>query len=180
MPVEADRSIPKGLPKGLGILMLSFLILCASSFSFSRFFGNRIAVRILLPLTLRECDGVRGGRGAWSSCFLEKLNLRVCTAGVDDTGLVGCGFGGGSGLETSVGEVGDVMGVEDAIVPPTPDLDTDELILRGAFRVIEHGVGGMPVVGVMRAGLCGEPIAMTNGILDAEATLSLRSGGGDD
>lgn len=94
-------------------------------------------------------------------------------------------FGGGSGLETPVGEVGDVTGVEDAIVPPTPALDIDELILRGAFRVIEHAVGGMLVggmlvVGVMRAGLCGEPIAMTNGIFDPEATLNLHSGRGDD
>lgn len=100
--------------------MLSFLILCMrSSLSFD--FGSRIAVRILLPLTFRECEGVRGGRGACSSCFLDKLNMRVGFAAVI--------FDSGSGRELSVGEVGDVTGVNEAIVPPTPIRDVGGTIL---------------------------------------------------
>jgi hypothetical protein len=136
------------------MLMLSFLALCAI-YSFSLVFGILIAVRILLPLALRECEGVRGGRGSSCSCFLVTLKLRV------------------SG--------GKPTGVDDAMVPPTPAREVASgLILRGAYLVIEHGVGSMLVAGVMRAGLCGEPMAMTNGTLELEAALSFRSEGEND
>lgn len=170
-----------GLPRGLGILILSFRILCASSFSFPLPLGSLIAVRMLLALTLRECDGVRIGRAFSSSCFLEMLALRACDENAEDTdtGLLVDDFGGGSGLEASDGETGEVTGVEEAMVPPTPVLEIDELILSGALRVIEQGVDGMLVVGVSRAGLCGEPMAITKGIFEPDAALILRSGGGD-
>lgn len=107
------------------------------------------------------------------------LNLRVGGVTVDVKGMVDAGFGDGGNLEVSVGEMGEVTGVVDAMVPPTPVLKADGMIFNGAFRVMEHAVGGKLVVGEMRAGLCGEPIAMTKGILELDATLNLRSGGDD-
>ena len=102
--------------------------------------------------------------------------MRVGAAGATAVGLVVIGLRGGSRHEISVGEMGDVTGVEDAMVPPTPVRDV-VLILSGAFLVIEHDVGGMLAAGEMRAGLCGEPIAMTNGMLELDPVLNLRSGG---
>jgi hypothetical protein len=87
--------------------------------------------------------------------------------------LVVVGRKGGSREEVSVGE----MGVEDAIVPPTPMRDVTGMILRGALRAMGAGVGEMLVIGFMRAGLWGEPMDMTKGTLELDAALSLRSGG---
>jgi hypothetical protein len=128
-------------------------------------------VRILAPLTLRECDGVLGG----SSCLLEKLSLRVCDK---STGLVDAGLSGGSSINMFVGETGDVTGVDDAIVPPTPMRDVTGVILSGAFRVIEHDVGGMVATGVTSVGLCGDPMPITKGMLELDAALNFRSGEG--
>lgn len=182
-PNDKDRPRLNGLPRGFGRLMLPFLTLCISSLSFSRVFGSRIAVRMLFPLALRECDGVRGCCCRVSpTCVLDlRLGLRVGAPDVKFVGLGGRGLGGrglgsGSGRDVSVGDTGEVIGVEDAMVPPTPVLPTAELILRGAFRVIEHTTGARLVVGLVNAGLCGEPIAMTNGMLTFDATLNLRSG----
>lgn len=68
---------------------------------------------------------------------------------------------------TSLGETGDVTGVVDAIVPPTPMREVTGMILSGWFRVMEHGV--------TKAGLCGDPMAITKGILELDAALPLRS-----
>jgi len=166
--IDIDRSNPNGPPSGCGIPMLSFRILRASM-SLSLVFGSRMAVRMLPPLTLRECDGVFGDP---SSRFLEKLSLRVCGT---TTGFVDTGPKGGCSMEVLVGEMGDETGVDDAIVPPTPTREVTALILRGAFLVIEHGVGCIRTAGAMRTGLCGEPMPMTKGILEPDAALSLRS-----
>jgi hypothetical protein len=73
-----------------------------------------------------------------------------------------------------VGEANDIsvgdMGVEEAIVPPTPTRDVTGTILRGA------GVGDVLGMRCMRAGLCGDPIDMTKGMLELDAVLSLRDG----
>jgi hypothetical protein len=103
--------------------------------------------------------------------------LRICATGATEVGLVAVGLTGNSSLEVSVGEIGEVTGVEEAMVPPTPVRDKTGLILSGAFLVIAHDVGGMLTTGVTRAGLCGEPMAMTNGMLEFDAALNLRSGG---
>jgi hypothetical protein len=66
---------------------------------------------------------------------------------------------------------------DDAIVPPTPARDVFVLILRGAFRVMAQEESGMVIAGSMRAGLCGEPMAMTKGVLELDAVLGLRSSG---
>lgn len=76
-----------------------------------------------------------------------------------------------------MGETGDVTGVEDAMVPPTPAREAVVMILRGALRVMEQAVGAMVAVGATRAGLWGEPIPMTNGTLELDPPLNLRSGG---
>lgn len=77
----------------------------------------------------------------------------------------------------AVGSVGDETGVDEAIVPPTPVRDVAG-ILSGALRVMEHAVGTIAIGGgVIRAGLCGEPMPITKGVLEVEAALSLRSGG---
>jgi hypothetical protein len=81
------------------------------------------------------------------------------------------------GDEIFVDTTGDVTGVVDAMVPPTPARDVPVLILRGAFLVIEHDVGGMLAAAGTRAGLWGEPIAMTKGMLELDAALSFRSDG---
>lgn len=66
----------------------------------------------------------------------------------------------------SVGETGDVRGVVEAIVPPTPVRNVDKGILSGCalFPVMEPGLGVIEA-GVTRARLCGEGIPMTNGVL---------------
>ena len=68
------------------------------------------------------------------------------------------------------------MGVEDAIVPPTPTRDVVVMMLSGAAR---PEVGDMLDIGLTRAGLWGEPMEMTKGMLELDAALSLRSGGDD-
>lgn len=70
------------------------------------------------------------------------------------------------------GEVGDVIGVVDAIVLPMPVRKLGETILR--LPVIEQELRGTIAVDVVRAGLWGEPMAMTNGILEFDAVLGLR------
>lgn len=102
---------------------------------------------------LRECDSVRGDPAVGLACFLEKLSLRICATGATEIGLVAVGLTGNSSLEVSVGEIGEVTGVEEAMVPPTPVRDVTGLILSGAFLVIAHDVGGMLTTGVTRAGL---------------------------
>ena len=129
---------------------------------------------MLFPLKVRECDGVRGGSGIWSSCFLEVLSLRAGATGVD---LVVMGLGGGSSHGAYVDDTGEVTGVEDAMVPPTPVRDVAGVILSGAYLVMEHDVGGMMAAGEITAGLCGELIAITKLTLELDAALSLRSGG---
>lgn len=71
------------------MLILSFLILCAS-FSLSLLLGSRIAVRMLLALPLRECDGVSGLIDC-SSCFFERLNLRFGALGSAGSGFAEAG-----------------------------------------------------------------------------------------
>jgi hypothetical protein len=137
-----------------------------------------MAVRILLPLTLRECDGVRGELLNWLSRSLDRrLVLRT---GPNWVGLVDIGRGGGSSPVASVRETGEDRGVEEAIVPPTPVREMGGVIFSGALRVIEQLVGITAADGVIRAGLYGEPIAMTKGTLESDAVLNLRSGGGGD
>jgi hypothetical protein len=94
--------------------------------------------------------------------FLEKLSLR---GWVSAMGLVAMGRKGAS-REVSVGE----MGVEEAIVPPTPMRD----VTSGGRRA---DVGDMLDIGLTRAGLWGEPMDMTKGMLELDAALNLRSGG---
>jgi hypothetical protein len=72
------------------------------------------------------------------------------------------------------------MGVEDAMVPPTPVREVGGVILSDAFRVIEQLDGSTAAGGVFRSGLCGEPMAMTKGMLETEAALSFRSGRGEE
>lgn len=80
-------------------------------------------------------------------------------------------------MEASVGEMGDVRGVEEAIVPPKPVRDVGEETLSGAhLPVMEHVVGVITAVGAMSAGLCGEPIAMTKGMLLPDPVLNFRCG----
>lgn len=74
-----------------------------------------------------------------------------------------------------MGETGEVMGVVEAIVPPTPVLRVGETTFL--FAVMEHAVGGTGDCGVIRAGLWGEPIAMTKGMFEFDAVLGRREGG---
>lgn len=74
-----------------------------------------------------------------------------------------------------MGKVGDVMGVLDAIVPPTPVLKAGETTTR--LAVIGYVVGVTEGGGDTRAGLWGDPIAMTKGIVELEAVLGRREGG---
>ena len=105
--------------------------------------------------------------------------MRVGVEGATGIGLVVVRIEGESNSRRSFGEMGEVTGVEDAMVPPTPVREVVGLIFSGAFLVMEHDVGGMLPTGETRAGLCGEPIAITNGILELDAPLKLRSGGDD-
>lgn len=91
-------------------------------------------------------------------------------------GFVDADLSGKSSPITLVGDTGEVTGVVDAIVPPSPMRDVTGMILRGWFRVMEHAAGGMLVTGVTKAGLYGEPMAITKGLLDVDAALPLRSG----
>lgn len=70
--------------------------------------------------------------------------------------------------------MGDVTGVVDAIVLPMPVRRVGEITLR--LPVVEHGLGDTVVGDDMRAGLCGDPMAMTKGILELDAVLGLRDG----
>jgi hypothetical protein len=78
-------------------------------------------------------------------------------------------------LDALVGEVGEVTGVVEAIVPPTPVLRVGETTFR--FAVIEHAVDCTGGCGAIRAGLWGEPMAMTKGMFEFEAVLGRREGG---
>lgn len=90
-----------------------------------------------------------------SSCLLDKLNLLL--------GVVNAADG-------STGEVTDVV---EAIVPRA----VGGTILSGAYRVMEHAVGAVMAVGGMSVGLWDEGMPMTQGMLELDAALSLRSGG---
>ena len=97
--------------------------------------------------------------------------------GVKWTGFVDIGRVGGSNAVVSIRERGEDKGVEEAIVPPTPVREIGSVIFNGALRVIEQLVGIMAADVVIRAGLCGEPMAMTKGTLELDVVLILRSGG---
>lgn len=77
-------------------------------------------------------------------------------------------------LEVSVGEIGEVTGVDEAIVPPTPVRSVGDTSFT--FPVMEHAVGATVAEGVISAGLCGEPIAITKGTFELDAVLGLRAG----
>jgi hypothetical protein len=47
---------------------------------------------------------------------------------------------------------GEVMGVDDAIVPPIPVRDAGGIMLSGALRMIEQLVGSVAASGGIRAG----------------------------
>jgi hypothetical protein len=79
-------------------------------------------------------------------------------------------------FEASVGDMGYVTGVVEAIVPPTPVLDVGLVTLTATFLVIEQLVGGTLAVGAIRAGLCGEPMAITKGTFALDEVLGLRGG----
>jgi hypothetical protein len=66
------------------------------------------------------------------------------------------------------GDTGDDTGVVDAIVPPTPVLNIGLEILAAAAA---------PMAGDMNAGLWGEPIPITKGVLVLEDVLGRRSEG---
>ena len=112
--------------------------------------------------------------------FLDlRLVLRTSDPRVDCVGLVDIGLGGGCKPPISDRVIGEETGVGDAIVPPIPGRDVGGASLSGALRVIEQHVGIKVTDDVFRAGLWGEPIAITKGMLGFDAALSLRSGGGD-
>jgi hypothetical protein len=100
--------------------------------------------------------------------------------GVNCVGLVDIGLKGSSNPAASGCEMGELTVAEDAMVQLTPLRELGGVTLSGAFRVIEQTVGSTAADGVIRAGLCGEPMAMTKGMLEVDAVFSLRSGGGED
>lgn len=67
-----------------------------------------------------------------------------------------------------------MIGVVDAIVLPIPVRKLGEMTLR--LPVIEQELRGPVTVEVVRAGLWGEPMAITNGMLELDAVLGLRDG----
>jgi len=155
---DVERSMAKGLASGVGWLMLSLRDL-PFPFMKSILAGKLIAWRIELALTLREWFGVvvldrEAAVGAAkpapaSLSFDETLALRL--GGLED------GLDDGSEvlkyvcLEASVGDVGDVTGVVDAMVPPTPILSDGET--NFSFPVIEQTVGGTAGTALISAGL---------------------------
>ena len=99
----------------------------------------------------------------------ERLALRLGSAEVD---LL---FGRTVLKKDCFADTGEVTGVVDAMVLPIPAVRrVGESTLR--FLVMEHGEGDNVAVGTMSAGLCGEPIAMTKGMLVLDAVLGLREG----
>jgi hypothetical protein len=90
--------------------------------------------------------------------------------------LVEIGLKGSSNPTASEFEIGERIGVGDAIILPNPIREVGGVFLSGAFRVIEQAVGNTAGDDVIRAGLDGEPIAMTKGVLEADVALKLRSG----
>lgn len=77
-------------------------------------------------------------------------------------------------MDDPVGEIGDVTGVVEAMVLPMPVRKVGETML--SLAVMEHALGGTEVLGEMRAGLWGEPMAMTKGMLELDAMLGRRDG----
>ena len=67
-----------------------------------------------------------------------------------------------------------MIGVVDAIVLPIPVRKLGEMTLR--LPVIEQELRGTVTVEAVRAGLWGEPMAITNGMLELDAVLGLRDG----
>lgn len=80
----------------------------------------------------------------------------------------------GSCLGTLLGEIGEVTGVVEAIVPPTPSLKFGTTAFR--FAVIEHAVACTRESDRFNAGLWGEPMAITNGMFELDAVLGRREG----
>ncbi len=149
----------KGLSKSCGRPMLSFLDWTSLSFSLLLPLVHRIAVRMLPPLRLRERVGVLG---LSFSCFLnDRLSLRLCPVGIGEDAV-------GTNARLSM-LVGDDKGVEEAMVPSTPDRDVADAFLC-------ERVAGMFFAATAIAGLCGELMAITKGMPVLDALLSLRSG----
>jgi hypothetical protein len=82
-----------------------------------------------------------------------------------------------AGFDVSVGDVGEWIGVEDAIVPPTPALDTAGVTDGAGLPVMEYRVGAIELVGATIGRLCGDGIPMTKGVLLAvDPVLIFRCG----
>lgn len=127
----ADLSISKGLSKGLGLLMLSFLLF---PLPFMRLTGKPMALRILLPLALREWLALRPPAvllldrcGPLSTSF---------TAFFDEEGVA---------VKTGDEDV--------AMVPSKPALEVGDLTFGEGenLPVIGQWVGDTGAVDVMRA-----------------------------
>lgn len=175
-------SSSKGLANGVGRPMLSLRDLLLP-FMKSILAGRLIACRMELALRLRAWpDVIYLDRDAavGAAKLEERLALRV---GGADEDLVFIWWGLEDGrtllkyacLAALVGVLGEVTGVVEAIVPPKPVLKLGETTFR--FVVIGPVVTDIGGGGAMRAGLWGEPIAITKGTLEFDEVLGLREGG---
>jgi hypothetical protein len=82
-----------------------------------------------------------------------------------------------AGLEVSVGDVRELIGAEDAIVPPTPALDIAGSTDGAGLPVMEYGFRVIEVVEATIGRLCGDGIPMTKGVLLAvDPVLMFRCG----
>ena len=171
--------VPKGLAKGDGWPMLSLRDLPLHLIE-SILAGRLIALRIELALRFRawpEVIVLERDAAVGAAKLEERLALRVGGADADLI-CVWCGFVGEPLLkydcwDVLMGEVG--VGVLEAMVPPTPVLKIGETTLR--FAVLGDVLGGTDGGGDMRAGLWGDPIAMTNGMFELDALLGRLDGG---
>jgi hypothetical protein len=173
----------KGLASGVGLEMLSFRVF---PFPFINELGSCIALLMLLPLTLLEWPPLLRPLSLFvllGIVMLFRLVFLLCATEPD---FEGPPFDTGRpepkpkefGFPVSVGSVGEVKGVELAIVPPTP------VLLVGDFKgaapvdlpVIEQVDGGTAVTGETSAGLCGDGIPIIKGMLLPDALLPLRCG----
>ena len=172
-------SVSKGLSKGLGAEMLSFLVF---PLPLIRELGSCIALLILLALVFLEWPLVFVLDALTPSVtplapvplrgILEEVPLEVATEPPKKL------------FDASVGDTGEVSGVlnpvlELAIVPPTPILLVGESTFPGGgvyFPISELGEGATVAIGLITAGLCGEGMPIMNGILLPEPLLSLRWG----
>ena len=140
-----------------------------------------MALLMLLPLTVRAWPPLRSPPSLFVLLGIDMLfRLAFLVCEVDDV-LEGPPFGAGRPVPkpkgivfpASGGSIGEVNGVELAIVPPTPALLVGDLSGAELLPVIEQVVGWTAVTGLM-SGLCGEGIPMMNGMLLADALLPLR------